>query len=123
MKTARWLIIAASVILFATALFHASGYNSVARAIEASNAKPFLISAVKGLWLMFSIHLIILSLVLIALSRGLQAKRLVLLCALFPAADTAILLVFAGVFAGTIMLAVASLLLIAGGLLLPQASS
>lgn len=121
--TARWLIIASSVILFVTALFHGSGYGGVAKAIEASDADPFLISAVKGLWLMFSIHLIILSLVFIAVSRSLQAKRLVLLCALFPAADTVLLLIFVGVFAGTIMLAVASLLVIAGALLLPQASS
>ncbi|MEW6207101.1 MAG: hypothetical protein AB1631_01955 [Acidobacteriota bacterium] len=118
---ARWLILAASVMLLATALFHGSGYGGVARSIEASDVKPFLISAVKGLWLMFSIHLIVVSFALVAVSRSLQAKRFVLLCALFPIADTVILLIFAGVFAGTIMMAVAALLLIGGGLLLPRA--
>jgi hypothetical protein len=121
-KAARWLILAASVILLATALFHGSGYGSVARSIEASDVRPFLISAVKGLWLMFSIHLIVVSSALVAVSRSLQAKRFVLLCALFPIADTIILLVFAGVFAGTIMIAVAAILLLGGGLMLPRAS-
>jgi hypothetical protein len=122
MKSARWLIRAASVILFGTALFHASGYNSVAGAIEATSAKPFLAGAVKGLWLMFSIHLIVVSFAVAVVSRSLQAKRFVLLCALFPVADTVILLIFVGVFAGTIMIAAAAILLIAGGLLFPPAS-
>ncbi len=122
MKMARWLIVAGSVILFGTALFHASGYNGVARAIEASGAKPFLVSAVKGLWLMFSAHLIILSLIIVAASRSSHARWLVLLCAVMPVADALLLLRFAGVFAGTILIAVAAMLFIAGGLLLPRQS-
>ncbi len=120
MKMARWLIVAGSVILFGTALFHASGYNGVANAIEASNARPFLASAVKGLWLMFSAHLIILSLIIVAASRSAHARPLVLLCALMPVFDTLLLLRFAGVFAGTILIAIASTLFIVGGCLLPR---
>jgi|SRR5271167_510827 len=38
------------VILFGTAIFHATGYTSVARAMGASEASPALTAAMKPLW-------------------------------------------------------------------------
>jgi hypothetical protein len=120
LKRARLLVIVASIILFGTALFHASGYLGIARALEASSVKPFIGSAFKGLWLMFSAHLIVLGLVVLAASRSASGKRVILLCALIPVVDTALLLTFVGVFVGTALLAIAALLLLTGGLLLPH---
>jgi hypothetical protein len=44
----QWVVILGCVILLATALFHDTGYTGVASAIEASGAKPVLVSAVKA---------------------------------------------------------------------------
>ncbi len=113
----RWLIIAAGILLVATAAFHAIGYTSVSSAILASGAKPFLVAAVRALWLMFSVHLIVLGIVVILASGVSGARRVVLACALIPAADTALLLRFVGLFVGTFALAGATVLLVVGGLL------
>ena len=120
MKIARWLIVAGSVVLFLTALLHGSGYVQVSRVVEKSAMKPFLVGGFKALWLMFSIHLLVLSAVFIVASQTPKGKRLVLLCTLIPAFDTILLFHFVGVFIGTIALAVATLLLLAGWFLLPQ---
>ena len=119
-KIARWLIVAGSVVLFLTALLHGSGYVQVSRVVEKSAMKPFLVGGFKALWLMFSIHLLVLSAVFIVASQTPKGKRLVLLCTLIPAFDTILLFHFVGVFIGTIALAVATLLLLAGWFLLPQ---
>ena len=120
MKIARWLIVAGSVVLFLTALLHGSGYVRISRVMEKSDMKPFLIGGFKALWLMFSIHLLVLSAVFIAVSLTPKGRRLVLLCTLIPALDTILLFHFVGVFVGTVALAVATLLFFAGGLFLPE---
>jgi len=119
-KTARWLIVAGSAVLFLTALLHGSGYLQISRVVEKSDMKPFLTGGVKALWLMFSIHLLVLGAVFIAASRIPKGRGLVLLCTLIPACDTILLFHFVGAFIGTIALAVATLLFLAGGLLLPH---
>jgi len=120
MKRAQWLIIAGSIILFGTAFLHASGYRSISEVIAASAAQPFLVSAVKGLWLMFSGHLIILSLVFVVASRSSSGKWVVLACTLMPALDTILLLYFVGIFPGSILIAAATILFLIGGLLFPR---
>jgi hypothetical protein len=119
-KIGRWLIVAGSVVLFLTALLHGSGYLQVSRVLETSDMKPFLTGGFKALWLMFSIHVLVLGAVFIAASRSPKGRGLVLLCTLIPACDTILLFHFVGVFIGTIALAVATLLFLSGGLLLPQ---
>jgi hypothetical protein len=80
---------------------------------------PFVTGGLTALWLMFSVHLVVLSAVFIAASLAPNGKRLVLLCTLIPACDTILLFHFVGVFIGTAALAVATLLFLAGGFLLP----
>lgn len=123
MKIARWLIVAGSAVLFLTALLHGSGYVQVNRVVEKSAMKPFLVGGFKALWLMFSIHLLVLSAVFIVASQTPKGRRLVLLCTLIPAFDTILLFHFVGVFIGTIALAVATLLFLAGWFLLPQGTA
>jgi hypothetical protein len=117
-KSAQWLILAGSIVLLATALVHGSAYNAIAHGMEASSARPFLVSAMKVLWLAYSFHLVVLSVVFLLASRTRGGKRLVLVCALIPAGDILLGLSLVGVFIGNIMLALATLLFVAGGLLL-----
>lgn len=120
MRIARWLIVAGSLVLFLTALLHGSGYAEISRVVEKSDMKPFLIGGFKALWLMFSIHLLVLSAIFIVTSQTPKGRRLVLLCTLIPAFDTMLLFHFVGVFIGTVALAVATLLFLVGGFLLPE---
>ena len=122
MKTARGLIIAASVILFATALLHGWGYPKLSAEIAGSNARPLVVSAFKALWLVFSAHLIVLSLIFVAASRIPGGKRIVLVGLLIPAFDVVLLFHFLGLFVGTIAVSLAGVLLLAGGLMLPNGS-
>jgi hypothetical protein len=119
-KIARWLIVAGSLVLFLTALVHGSGYAEISRVVEKSDMKPFLIGGFKALWLMFSIHLLVLSAIFIVTSQTPKGRRLVLLCTLIPAFDTMLIFHFVGVFIGTVALAVATLLFLVGGFLLPE---
>ena len=119
-KVARWLILAGSVVLLATAVLHGSGFRKVSLMIAKSGLSPLAADALKALWLMFSIHLAVLSVVFVVASRTLAAKRLVLLCALIPVADTLLMFRFLGVFVGTISILSAALLFLIGGALLPS---
>jgi hypothetical protein len=122
-KAARGLIVAGSVILFLTALLHGSGYKQLSAMIAGSNAAPLVISAFKALWLVFSAHLIVLSLIFVAASRTPGGKRIVLIGVLIPVFDVVLLSHFMGlVFFGTIAVALAGVLLLAGGLMLPSGS-
>jgi hypothetical protein len=122
-KTARGLIIAGSVILFVTALLHGSGYPKLGAEMASSNARPLLVSAFKALWLVFSAHLIVLSLIFVTASRIPGGKRIVLIGLLIPAFDVVLLFHFLGLlFIGTISVALAGVLLLAGGLMLPNGS-
>ena len=116
-QVSRWLIIAAGILLVATAAFHGAGYPSVSSVILASGLDPSLVAALRALWLMFSVHLVILAVVVILARRVSGGRRIVLACALIPAADTALLLRFVGVFEGTLGLGAATVLLVLGGLL------
>jgi hypothetical protein len=48
----------------------------IARAMETSGAKPFIVAGVKGLWLAFSFHLIVLAVVVLVVSRDQERNRL-----------------------------------------------
>ena len=113
----RWLAIAAAVVLAATAAIHGSGYPSVSSAVGASGVNPALAAALRAVWLMVSFHLVILAIVVVLASGATSGRRIVLACALIPAADAALLLRFVGVFVGTLNLAAATILLVLSGLL------
>jgi hypothetical protein len=116
-QMSRWLIIGAGILLIATAGFHAAGYPSVSNTILASGLNPSLVEPLRALWLMFSMHLVMLAIVVILARSVSGARRIVLACALIIAADTALFLRFVGLFVGTFGLAAATVLLVLGGLL------
>jgi len=113
----RWLAIAAAAVLVATAAIHGSGYASVSTAVGARGLNPALGDALRAVWLMISFHLVLLAIVVIVASGVERGRRIVLACALIPAADTVLLLHFVGVFVGSLALAAATLLLVSSGLL------
>ncbi len=119
MRTAKWLIVMGSIVLLATAVLHSTGYREVTEAIQATGAKPLLVSSVKALWLMFSIHLFVLSAVFVSAISVAGARRVILVAAAIPLADTVLLFHFVGIFIGTIALATATVLFLLGGLLSP----
>jgi len=116
-RVSRWLITGAGILLVATAAIHAAGYPSVSSTMLASGVNPSLVAALRALWLMFSVHLVLLAIVVILASNVSGGRRIVLACALIPAADAALLLRFVGLFVGTFGLAAATVLLVVGGLL------
>lgn len=119
MNRGQWLISAGCVILFGTAIYHQAGYTSMTRAIGASDAKPALIAEMKTLWLMFSLQLIILSVLAFSASRCASARQLILLCSLMPLLDTLLCLKFMGMFPGIILLTIVCLFFWAGAYFLP----
>jgi hypothetical protein len=119
MKLGQWLVSAGCVILFGTAIYHQAGYTSMARAIAASDAKPTLIAEMKTLWLMYSLQLIILSVLAFSASRCASARQLILLCSLMPLLDMLLCLKFMGMFPGIILLTIVCLFFWAGAYFLP----
>ena len=114
MNRGQWLISVGCVILFGTAIYHQMGYTSMARAMGASDAKPTVIAEMKALWLMFSLQLIILSVLAFSASRCASARQLILLCSLMPLLDTLLCLKFLGMFPGIILLTLVCLFFWAG---------
>jgi hypothetical protein len=89
-KTARGMIMAGSAILFLTALLHGWGYPKISAEMAGSNARPLLVSAFKALWLVYSAHLIVLSLIFVAASGIPGGKRIVLIGLLIPALEATV---------------------------------
>ena len=119
MNRGQWLVSAGCVILFGTAIYHAADYTSMARAMGVSDAQPALIAGMKALWVVFSLHLIILGVLAFSASRCVSARQLILLCSLMPLLDTLLLLKFLGMFPGIILLASVVCVFWAGAYLLP----
>jgi hypothetical protein len=105
----------ASVTLIATSALHALGYAPISKLLAESSLPGAWAGGVRGLWVEFSMHLIVLAaLLLVAAARPLPAMRVVVLvCGLALAVDTVVLGVFVGIFVGTVALGAASLLTLA----------
>jgi hypothetical protein len=112
----------AALILMATAAFHATGYSSVARSIDASSASPFVKAAAPMLWLFFSWHLVAVAVGVSATAIGLKraARPVLFACAAIVAVDLCWVLSIAGVFAGTVLLFLAALCTFAAAWLSPS---
>ena len=121
MKLGRSLVFIGSLLLLATGLMHSVGYFSVVSKFTALNTPPQFLSLIKSLWWPITVMGIVLCPALIWASRLPNARGLLLLCTAIPVAITVILFCYIGVFIGSIGMALASALLVAGGLLLPPA--
>ena len=105
----RALIAFAAVTLLVTAAFHATGYRAVAAAVSATTMSSFFQNTLPGVWLFFSWHLGALAIGLswIALVASPQMKPLLWFISVVLFVDTLFVVSIAGVFPGTILLAVA----------------
>ena len=112
----RIAVVTGALIVAATALFHLTGYDDVGALLTRASVRPFMRHGLQGLWLMFSIHLIVLAIaaaaVVIRPTSGSRPVLIVVTALLL--ADVLILMRFVGAFAGTIMLASGTLLVASG---------
>lgn len=120
MKTARWLIPLAAVVLFLAGLTHTLGYKFVAPVLVKSNLPANIVDAMKGVWLIYSAHLVLLSVTIVWISRVPGTRSLVLFLALFPLSDAVFMYHFVGPFLGLYMVSTAAVLLLIGAWLLPR---
>jgi len=123
MKAARWLILLAAVVLFLAGLAHTLGYKFVAPMLVKSNLPANITEAIKGVWLIYSAHLILLSVIIVWISRLPGTRSLVLFLALFPISDAIFMYRFVGPFLGLYMVSTAAALLLIGGWLLPRSEN
>jgi hypothetical protein len=125
MNVSRWAIGAAGVILVGTACLHAIGYRPLIEQLAASSIHPAWLAGLKGLWLVFSLHLIILGALFLAaaIRPSWVTKPVLLIAGLVPATDTVVLFAFVGVFMGTVFLGFAALLVYVGVTLWPSSDA
>jgi len=121
MTVARCLILSAGIVLFCTGLAHLLGYSHVIPILVASSVPRHIVSAIKGLWLTYSAHLVLLSVAIVWISRLSGTRSLLLFLALIPVADAILMYHFVGLFIGFYAVSIAALLLLIGGWLLPHA--
>jgi hypothetical protein len=119
-KSARWLIMIGSLLMLVGAILHVYGYTFAMPRVAATNAGPEIVNVFKALWWSFSVTGIVLCPVIIWASRLPRGRGLVLLCTVIPAATSVLMFCFLGVFIGSIILSLATLLLLVGGIMLPS---
>ena len=120
LKIARCLILAGSIVLFVNGLAHLIGYSHVTPILVKSGLPPAIASAIKALWLTYTIHLVLLSIIIVWISRLPRTRPLLFFLALFPLTDALLMFRFIGPFIGLYGVSVAALLLLIGAWLLPH---
>jgi hypothetical protein len=123
MKLARWLILAGSIVLFAAGILHIIGYFYAMPVLVKASVDARFLGAIKCVWLVFTVELAILSPAFVWLSRRPAARSLLLYLALIPLIDGILMYYFVGVFIGSNMVAVGTVLLLAGVWLLPHSKN
>jgi len=116
MTLSKVLLTLAALTLVATSALHGSGYASISRMLGESNLPAALGVGLRGLWMSFSVQLIILAALLgVAVARPTPGARIVVLvCGLGLAVDALVVGAIVGLFVGTVALTLASLLTLAG---------
>jgi hypothetical protein len=120
MTPARWLILLASIILFCAGLMHIIGYTFLVPVIAKAGLDPKVLGAVKAVWLVFSVELLILSPAFVWISRRPGARSLLFYLALIPVINAVLMYHFVGRFIGFYLVAGGALVLLIGAWLLPR---
>lgn len=118
MKLGRGLVVLGSAILLLLAALHALSYGTVGGEIAKSNLPSFLAGGFRGLYLVFSAQLVILSILFVLLAWKPGGKTLLLLASMIPLAEFLVIAPFMGWFFGTELLAAGTACLLVGALLL-----
>jgi hypothetical protein len=121
MSLPRWLVLLGSLVLLAAGLLHIiGGFMVLIPALVKAGIDPELIRAVKCVWLVFTVELVILAPAFVWLSGRPAGRSLLLYLALIPLIDAALMYYFVGPFIGSNMVAGGTLLLLIGAWLLPR---
>jgi hypothetical protein len=115
MKTARWFTALGSLVLIGSAIFHTTGYPRLLHRIEKDAIRPPLDGVMKALWLAFSVEFFILAVIAFLAGTMDRGGRIVLLCAATTGACVVLLFHFLGRFPAVYLLAIVTLLFLAGG--------
>jgi hypothetical protein len=110
----RWLLVAAGLILTGTALLQLQGYPRVS-ALLASERLPAVWSAgMRATWLFFAVQLLVLAgfAFAAAMRPRLADSSALTICAVLLASNTALMGGFLGLFAGTILVGMATALVV-----------
>jgi hypothetical protein len=114
------LLLLSAIVMLLAGLAHTLGYKVVMPVLAKSNVPANIADAIRCVWLVYSAHLILLSLVIVWLSRLPGTRSLLLFLALFPISDAVFMYRFVGPFLGLYMVATAAILLLFGAWLLPR---
>lgn len=115
MKSARLFTTLGSIVLFGSALFHASGYIRISQGIHSAGIQPPMDAILKASWLTFSVQFLALAVIAFLARDAERGGRVVLLCAAFIALDDLICLYFLGPFIGVYLLSTVTVLFLIGG--------
>ncbi len=121
MKFGRCLVIAGGVILLIGGLLHSYGYHFLEPKLTAVlGTTPELLGVVKALWWAFAVEFVILGVVVIWAARLPLGRAVILICALIPGITSILMFRYIGIFIGSVTIALASLLIFGGALMLPR---
>ena len=123
LRTYRTLLGIAAVILIVTGALHATGLPSLSETLADSGLPADWTPVFKGLWLMFSIHLVIVAGLLIVLAVVPAGRAPLAVTAAMPIADTVLLLLTVGVFIGSIMTGMAAVFTVSALIAQPAEAS
>jgi len=115
MKNARLFTTLGSIVLFGSALFHASGYIRILQGIQSAGIRPPMDAILKACWLTFSVQFLALAVIAFLARDFARGGRIILLCAAFIALDDIICLYFLGPFIGVYLLSIVTVLFLIGG--------
>ena len=123
MSLSRWLIVLGCLALFAAGLLHViGGFSYLIPRLVKTGVDPRSLGAVKCVWLVFTVELVILTPAFVWISRRSDGRSLLLYLALIPVIDGILMYYFVGRFIGSNMVAGGTLLLLIGAWLLPRSN-
>ncbi len=123
MTTARWLILLASIALFCAGCMHVVAYSFLTPVLAKAGLDPKILGALKAVWLVFSVELMVLAPAFVWISRRPGARSLLLFLSLIPVIDAVLMYYFVGPFIGDYLVTAGAVLLVAGAWLLPRGQS
>jgi hypothetical protein len=123
MKTARLITLIGSLVLFASGIFHSTGYSMITNSLTKEPIRPELANILKACWLAFSVELMGLAVIAFAARSLDRGGPIVLICAAASAANGLLLFHFLALFIGTYLVSIVTVLFFIGGWLQIKAAS
>jgi hypothetical protein len=115
MERARWFTPLGSVVLFASAILHSTGYIPLLRRIRAGATEPAFAGLLRASWWILAVEFAALGAIALVAHGMERGGRIVLLCAATTAVTAVLFLRFMGVFPGVYLLTIVTVLLLIGG--------